>query len=255
MLIGNFNTNYSNLNGHYHSGNPHGIYMFLNPRTMRGWYLGDHYTSDLRKDSFPTGTNPPSSLMMGDKGALLSSTTLVTSTSSLTGSIAQGINLESTIDGTSAFTANLSLIISLIATITSSGTLSGSISGLVQLAAALDGLGLLTAGINVSAFMNSTLSGTGTLTAGLRGTANLEANITPFTTLSPENLAASVWNSLASAYNSTGTMGEIMNNVGAGADPWSTILPGGYTADQAGAIVARLEELAKKIKAITSAQL
>jgi hypothetical protein len=50
-------------------------------------------------------------------------------------------------------------------------------------------------------------------------------------------------------------MGEIMNNVGAGADPWSTILPGSYTGEQAGKIVADMEDLIRKIKALTTAGL
>ena len=59
----------------------------------------------------------------------------------------------------------------------------------------------------------SSTAGTLTLSAtpDLRGTASLEADITPYTELSPESLAASVWNSLAADYNEAGTMGEIMN--------------------------------------------
>ena len=58
--------------------------------------------------------------------------------------------------------------------------------------------------------------------------------------LSPENIAAAVWNSLATAFNNPSTMGEIMNNVGAGADPWGTVLPGTYNAGEAGNILGNL---------------
>jgi hypothetical protein len=44
----------------------------------------------------------------------------------------------------------------------------------------------------------------------------LEGHITPFTTLSPENLAAAVWNALAAEYNATGSFGEILNAGGSG---------------------------------------
>lgn len=44
----------------------------------------------------------------------------------------------------------------------------------------------------------------------------IELHISPFTTLSPENLAAAVWNALAAAYNSPGSFGEILNAGGSG---------------------------------------
>lgn len=71
-------------------------------------------------------------------------------------------------------------------------------------------------------------------TSDLRGTASLEADITPYTELSPESLAASVWNSLAANFNDPGTMGEKLNDAGTAGDPWATALPGAYGAGTAG---------------------
>lgn len=124
------------------------------------------------------------------------------------------------------------------------------------MAVAITGSGTITSDITALAHLISTLVNSGDLTLA-SGTVpgDISCNISSFSTLSPENLAAAVWNSIAASFNTSGTMGEIMNNVGAGADPWSTVLPGSYTGEQAGAIVDRLETLIKQVKSLTAAQL
>ena len=255
MLLNNYVTYNGNLCGHSHSGTTNPT-QFLNPYTMRGyWSRGYALDSSALRDSFPTATNPPYSLVMADKGALLSSTTTINNDSELVGSLSSGINILSDISGSSGLSGNVSLLVQLISNITTSTTLSGTISGLIKLQAALSGSSSASGSLGAIAFMNTAASGSSSLTGNLKGTLSLEADITPFTDLSPENLATAVWNSLAANFNDPGTMGEIMNNMSAVSDPWSVNLPASYTADQAGAILARLEELAKKIKALTSAQL
>lgn len=255
MLLNNYTYLTSGLAGHVHSG-PGTPIQFIQPHTMRGYWVRDTQVDEqVKRDSFPTATNPPYSLVMADKGALLSSTTTINGETNVNANLASGINITSTLSGTSTIVANASLIIQLISNINGSSTLSAAISGLVKLASVLNGNSSLTGNMGAISFMNSNLSGNSTLTGNLKGKLYLEADITPFTDLSPENLATAVWNSLAASFNDPGTMGEIMNNMGAVSDPWSVNLPASYTADQAGAILARLEELAKKIKAITSAQL
>lgn len=255
MLIGNYNSQESNICGHFHSGltNP---YNWLKPMTMRNYWQREYSLSEQEKrDSFPTGTNPPYSLVMADRGALLSSTTTINLSSELDGSISLGINLLSSTSGSTSVSASMGLITSLNSLLTGSTSISASLTNLVKLSANLSGNSSLVGSLGLLAFMEANLAGNTTLSANLKGLLSLEADITPFTTLSPENLATAVWNSVAASFNDPGTMGEIMNNMGSVSDPWSVNLPSSYTADQAGAILARLEELAKKIKAITSAQL
>lgn len=207
----------------------------ISPHTMRGYFT---YTDvgpngeQIKRDSFPTGTNPPYTLVMGDKGALLSSSNTTNGVGTLAGNAAMGRAIASDLSGSGTISsANLSLIIQLACSdLNGSGTLSASMSGLVQLASSLAGSGSLTASLQLLAFITSNLTGTGSITAGLRGTATLEADITPFTTLSPENLAASVWNSVAASYNSVGTMGEKMNDAGSASNPWTEVIESGYTA-------------------------
>jgi hypothetical protein len=257
--------------------------------TMRGYYLrceNDSNNTTLQLDSFPSGTNPPACYMLGDSGALLSSTTLINGTGEVSGSIAQGINVSSTINGSGTLTSNLSLIVSLASTIAGTGNISAaSLVGTVALAATLTGTGNVTAGLNVIAFMNAVLTGSGAITADLKGTLSLNAHIyVNESTATVTQLVEGVWNALLADYNLPNTMGEVMNNMGSVADPWATALPGSYapgeagyilgnllsnipdsvwnelktthtTASSYGKIVQDLETLAKQIKALTAANL
>jgi hypothetical protein len=301
---------------------------------MRGYYGNN---TALKIDSFPTGTTPHYTLMMGDKGALITATTTLYQSNGFANlNLAGGLNGEATLDGTSTLNGNLGALAYLITSISGTNTLSGDIQGAVNIAANLAGSGDLTGAlgalISILADLNgngeltgdiagalsavASLSGTGDLVGAIQGSVSILSDLTgsgdltaaiignwdmavsisgsgtitsdiqalahlmsdliasgdlvltsgttpgdmscdisSSSTLSPENLAAAVWNSIAAAYNNTGTMGEIMNNVGAGADPWTTVLPGSYTGDQAGAIVDRLETLIKQVKSLTAAQL
>jgi hypothetical protein len=68
------------------------------------------------------------------------------------------------------------------------------------------------------------------------------ANVTPFTDLSPENLATAVWNALAASYDDGGTMGEKLNAAGTAGDPWTAELDG-YAEGTAGDIIAMIAAL------------
>jgi hypothetical protein len=232
VLIANYSY-VNNLCGHNHSGVTNPL-KWIRPHVMRGYFTyADEGPNDeqIRRDSFPTGTNPPYSLIMGDKGALLVSSNTTNGVGALTGNAAMGRAIAATIDGTGSITSNLSLIIQLACSdLNGIGGLSASMSGIVQMASTLAGTGNITASLQLISYVVCNMSGSGAVTANLRGTASLEADITPFTTLSPENLAASVWNSLAASFNSAGTMGEKMNDAGSAANPWTEVIESGYTA-------------------------
>jgi hypothetical protein len=299
---------------------------------MRGYYglaQNNENIEQIKRDSFPTGTNPPYTLMMGDKGSLVTATTTLYQSNSFENlNLAGGLNGESSFDGTSTLSGELGALAYLISAISGSGELSGDIKGAVDIAADLAGSGDLTGAlgalISILADLNANgdlsgdiagalaatadlagsgdisgaikgsvsilsdltgtsaltsaiignwdmavaISGSGTIAADIAALAHLisdliasgeldvtsgatpgdmSSDISSFSTLSPENLAAAVWNSIAAAYNNSGTMGEIMNNVGAGADPWSTILPASYTGTQAGAIMNRIQTLVDEL--------
>jgi len=251
MLI----ANYSYINqicGHNHSGitNP---CQFIRPHVMRGYY-GLSQNSDVieqvKRDGFPTGTNPPYSLVMGDKGALLSATTTISGTSASTFAMAMGLAAQSALTGSGTISGSLSLIIQLACNILASGTISASLVGKLEMASALAGSGDLTASLNLLAFVISAMTGSGTMSGTFFGTASLEADISSSSTLSPENLAAAVWNSIAASFNTAGTMGAKMNSAASAGDPWSTVLPAGYLATEAGGILAQIQTLVDELHKI-----
>ena len=284
--------NYSYINqicGHNHSGitNPAWI---IAPHSMRGYYGKAQYESiqdQIKRDGFPTGTNIPYSIIIGDKGSLLSSTTTSNGTGTMTSGLSSGINILADLDGSGTITdAQLALVVSLAASLTGDGTITtANLVGVVSLAASLSGTGSLTAGLSVIAFMNAVLAGTSSVTADLKGTLSMAANIyVNQSEAEVQQLVDGVWNALTADYNNPNTMGEVMNNMGASADPWTISLPGAYasgeagyilgnllsnipasvwdelktthtTADSYGKIVQDLETIAKQIKALTSANL
>lgn len=232
MLIANYSI-INQICGHNHSGITNPL-KWIRPHVMRGYFTyADEGPNDeqIRRDSFPTGTNPPYSLIMGDGGTLLVSSNTTDGVGALTGNAAMGRAIASTIAGTGALTSNLSLIIQLAcADLNGIGGLSASMSGIIQMASTLAGSGNLAASLQLISYVVCNMSGSGAVTATLRGTASLEADITPFTTLSPESLAAAVWNALAANFNDAGTMGEKMNDAGSAANPWTEVITGTYTA-------------------------
>lgn len=284
--------NYSYINcvlGKQHSGLTSPL-CAIKPEAMRSYYSSDVYIADKialnKRDSFPTGTNPPYSFVLGDKGALLSTTTTLNGSSDLTASLSKGINLEASLTGSGDLTANLSLIVSLASSLSGSGSITAAnMVGTVALASTLIGTGNLTAGLGLLANLNASLQGVGSLSANLKGIASLQANIYVNNgTATINELVDGVWNALAADFNNSNTMGEIMNNMGAVADPWSTTLPGSYAPGEAGYILGNLlsnipdsvwdelktthnttssygkiiqdlETLSKQIKSLTAAQL
>lgn len=220
---------------------------------MRGYYTPCCSTDSieqLKRDSFPTGTNPPYSLIMGDKGALLSSTTTISGASSNTFAIAMGLAAQSAITGSGTISGSLSLVIQLACNLLASGTVSASLIGKLEMASALAGSGDLTASLNLIAFVVSELTGSGTISGTFKGNASLAADISSSSTLSPENLAAAVWNSIAASFNTAGTMGNKMNSAASAGDPWSTPLPGSYLSTEAGGILAQIQTLVDELHKI-----
>jgi len=252
--------NYSYINkicGHNHSGITNPCWV-IRADTMRGYYGKAQYEDiqdQIKRDGFPTGTNPPYSIILGDKGALLSSTTTIGGEGTVVTNLSMGINIESELDGSGTITdAQLSLIVQLAAALSGSGTITvASLVGVVALQSSLSGTGSLTAGLNVIAFMNAGLSGSGSISAELKGTLLMSASIyVNQSEATVQQIVEGVWNAIAADFNTAGTMGNKLNSAGSGGDPWSTDLPGTYTGDQAGAL---LLAYLKKIKAISSANL
>lgn len=249
--------NYSYINqicGHNHSGITNPVWI-ISPHSMRGYYGKSQYESiqdQIKRDGFPTGTNIPYSLIMGDKGALLSSTTTINGDGVVVSGLSMGKACEAALTGSGTITdAQLSLIIQLAASLSGSGTITNaSLVGVVSLAASLSGTGSLTAGLNVIAFMNATLAGTSSVSADLKGTLSMSAAIyVNQSEATVQQLVDGVWNALAADYNNPNTMGELLNNTGGGASPatiadavWDEILSAHNISGSTGEKLSKLLE-------------
>jgi len=244
--------NYSYVNqicGHVHSGITNPCWVIA-PHTMRGYYGKAQYEDiqeQIKRDGFPTGTNHPYSIIMGDKGALLSATTQINGSGTVVVNISSGINILADLDGSGTITsANLSLIVQLAAALSGSGTITtANLVGVVSLQASLAGTGSLTAGLSLISFMNSVMEGSGTLTAELRGTLSMSAAIyVNQSTATVRELVDGVWNALTADYANAGSTGQALAAAGSAGDPWLTPLPGSYLPGTAGAIIGNMSSSA-----------
>jgi hypothetical protein len=89
------------------------------------------------------------------------------------------------------------------------------------------------------------------VTAAILGLGWLSATIHIGALPSAFDIVQAVWNSIAASYNLPGSLGEKLNAAGAGGDPWTIPLPGGYPGGTAGKIVgefvdAKLSEVKAK---------
>lgn len=96
--------------------------------------------------------------------------------------------------------------------------------------------------INILA-LNGSASGTGAVTLTALGFMVPESGGP--TALSPEGLANAVLDALLADHNAAGTVGEALNNVGAGANPWSSDLSTNTTPGTFGERVQKLLTTAK----------
>jgi hypothetical protein len=180
----------------------------------------------------PDGTTHPSSWLMAlQAGRISSRSTQITFSAAASGTL----GLPATGSTSITFTvppADLQLVVS------ASGSTSITFSTTGSLAGALAAQGAASFSFTVpSATLGAIINAQGnapitwSLSATPRAIGVLSGDITPFTELSPQSLSAAVWEALASAYNTPGSMGELLNSAGGGASPatiaaevWSTPL-------------------------------
>lgn len=149
------------------------------------------------------------------------STRAVVATSEFTGNALAGGPMEgtATICTMTGDNNNVSLIVSMTGT-GAVATLTGDNLQL-KLTIGLSGTAEWTLTGTSSLSMVVPIEGTGSVaslsgTSDLRGLLSLSGEWTPFTELSPEGLAAAVWNALGSQFNNAGTMGSKLNTASSG---------------------------------------
>lgn len=194
-------------------------------------------TSSIPEGAFQAPTCVLAPLVAGgmSAGSHAADVTLAASGNVLAGGPVSGA-ADATWDGTGALAMQV--------TMTANGAIAVTQGGQLALTIALGGNG--TATITGAGGLSMIVPFGGVAAAALTGSANLKGNlslagdITPFTELSPQNLAAAVWSALASAINEPGTAGAALLAAGSAGDPWTTPLPGSYAAGSAGALVGAL---------------
>lgn len=210
-----------------------------NSGAVRGRFYGEaSVTNETDRNSMPVGYRPPYSFILSPKTGGLSSYSLVNGDGELTfGNLAGGLNAEADLAGVGLITnADLALIVSAVATISGSGTFSADIVGKLEASASLAGSGDLDGALGALADAVANIIGTGSVSnADMRAIAGVSADITPYTELSPESLAAAVWNAVAALYNGSGTMGEKLNDAGSASNPWADTSD--YPAGSKGALL------------------
>lgn len=126
----------------------------------------------------------------------------------------------SAIIGTGGVTGPVQMILSMAADVAAGGDIDGSLGLIAWCVGALTGAG----GAD-----GSVLRGESWMSASIVVTGDV---------LTAQSVAAEVWNSLAAAYNNSGSMGEKLNDAGSASNPWTEIIEAGLTAEDILKIVA-----------------
>lgn len=164
----------------------------------------------------PIGALHPSSWMLPQKPGALSSHNEAQGSSTTTLSLASGRNIAASADGASTTQATLQLVVSLAGTSAGSAAVSGNVAASLTAAGSTAAVSTAAATISALAWAYGTTEGGCAASLTPYATGRLYGSISPFTELSPENLAASVWESLAASFNDAGTMGNKLNTASSG---------------------------------------
>lgn len=178
---------------------------------------GQHAVSGVtNRNSIPQGARHPVTWKPPTKAGGLASHNEAQGEAGASLALASGRNIATAAEGSSTASATLQLVVSL------SGTSSGSASVSGNVVASLSGAGNSAGGSTASATVGAiawaygTAAGSGSASLTRYATGRLYGSITPYTELSPENLAANVWNAVAATYNDAGTMGNKLNTASSG---------------------------------------
>jgi hypothetical protein len=209
------------------------------PGTFRSmWRRGDRMNQSVGEGipsklaGVPSGHLAPSSWVLPYKpGAMSSFTNLVVTVTPGLLNLAAGVNISG--DSTVTITVNPAdgqLIVSAVGSTSITFNLAGDLAGALSASGSTSfsftvnnaTLGAIVDAIGAALvqFSNS---------ATVRATGNLSGDITPFTELSPQNLAAAVWETIAADFNDPGTMGNKLNLASSGGIDYDTLAQAVWT--------------------------
>lgn len=149
----------------------------------------------------------------------------------LTATLVPTLPMSIDLTGLGDLDATAGLVISMLCNMTGTGDLTADIQGLIDMSCDMTGMGDLAATISAYGNMAIDLVGEGDLEATIAAYGNMAIDITVTGTgLTTANVGHYVWAALAAENDTTGTMGELLNNAAAGGNPWDVLIEGGYTA-------------------------
>lgn len=185
-------------------------------RTIKAGERLNRTANFVKTASIPEGYAPKATVVMPVKAGGMSGTAHIAISGE--GNLLQGGPMVG--EGSMSFTsddASLGLIVSM----SGDGTITFTAAGAsLALTMAMDGNGNITLTGSGGLSMIVPFEGNGNITftgsADLRGRCSMQGEWTPYTELSPENLARAVWDALATQFNDAGTMGNKLNTASSG---------------------------------------
>lgn len=215
------------------------------PQTFPSFYVPDTLLPGLDLSGFPHGYNTEASWCLPLKTGALGGTASVTGSGTLA-ALGQLVKLAvADLTGSGGISsADAVKLAALAASLTGSGGITAAdLKAFLQAAANLTGSGGVSAAPLLGfGAMLAAIAGSGTANGSTAtGIGELDADLTVTGTgLSTANVGQAVWAVLQSQINNPGTAGAALLAAGSAGDPWSTALPGSYTAGTAGALLTAL---------------
>jgi len=180
------------------------------PKYMRG-----QYTVLPKTAAYPDGYSAGGALAMPYVAGGLSSWQAVVELTGQGNALSGGPMIGSG-DLTFASSGGLSVVVSL----SGNGDIAVTVNGNLALTIGMAGNGDLSVTGSGGLSMIVPIAGSGLIdfagSGNLKGNLEMAGSWTPFTELSPENLATAVWSALAAQNNVAGTMGDLLNAAGGG---------------------------------------
>ena len=207
----------------------------------RAWFFGQN--SEDPKSGIPDGNLAPCSWMLPQKPGAMNGRNSAALSIGLTGSGAMGVNGVGTASIVFSADATGQLIVS------GAGTASFSITATGNAVATLNGIGAASFVISGSGVLGALASTTGTATMTFTGTlvpyarGFMSGSTVDNTVLTTAGIAAEVWNSIATAFNSAGTMGAKLNSAASGGVDYAALAAAVLAAAQADPIAANIKEV------------
>lgn len=159
----------------------------------RAFDSGEHAVSGVtNRASIPAGARHPVGWKLPTKAGSLASHNEAEGSSTASLTLASGRNMAATSDGASTASATLQLVVSLQGSSDGSASVTGNILAALGMAGSGAGSCTVSATVGALAWAAGEAAGSCTATLTRYATGRLYGSISPFTELSPENLASAV---------------------------------------------------------------